>query len=67
MAIERQKELRRRRRRRAKVRLLRARLSQTTDKSERQRLLEKLLRVSEAPPDRLIEEFQKGAPKKRSS
>ncbi len=49
MAIERQRELRRRRCRRSKVRALRARLAKATDKGERQRLLAKLQRISLVP------------------
>jgi hypothetical protein len=53
MTIERQKELRRRRRRKEKIQRLRTRIAATHDKKERQRLVEKLRRVSAAAPSEL--------------
>ncbi len=50
MAIERMKELRRRRHRRQKVRKLRAKLMATKDPSERQRIIEKIRRISPNAP-----------------
>jgi hypothetical protein len=50
MAIQRQKDLRRRRRRHAKVRKLRAQLAKVRTESERQRLIEKLHRTSPFAP-----------------
>lgn len=50
MAIERQKEIKRRRHRREKVRHLRARLSQTTDARQRAVIMRKIQRVSPHSP-----------------
>lgn len=50
MAIERQKELRRRRKRREKLRKLRAKLARTTDPAERQRIIEKIRKISLRAP-----------------
>ena len=50
MAIERMKELRRRRHRRQKVRKLRAKLMATKDPGERQRIIEKIRRISPNAP-----------------
>jgi len=50
VAIERVRELRRRRHRRKKVRYLRARLEQTRDPQERQRLIQKIRRISRNAP-----------------
>ncbi len=50
MAIERQKEIRRRRARRMKLRKLRLKLAQATNDSERQRLISKMRRISLRAP-----------------
>lgn len=50
MAIERQKELRRRRHRREKVRKLRARLAATTDPRQRAAIIRKIQAVSPYAP-----------------
>ncbi|MCD6289209.1 MAG: hypothetical protein J7M34_01805 [Anaerolineae bacterium] len=50
VAVERDRELRRRRHRKKKVRRLRARLEQTRDPEERQRLIAKIRRVSRYAP-----------------
>ncbi len=50
MAIERQKEIRRRRKRREKLRKLRAKLAQATTEEERQRIIEKIRRISLRAP-----------------
>ena len=50
VAVERDRELRRRRHRKKKVRRLRARLEQTRDPQERQRLIAKIRRVSRYAP-----------------
>ncbi len=50
MAIERQKELRRRRHRQMKVRKLRARLAKTTDLRQRAALIRKIQTVSPHAP-----------------
>ncbi|NPA91645.1 MAG: hypothetical protein GXO55_09395 [Chloroflexi bacterium] len=50
MAIERQKEIRRRRVRRMKLRKLRAKLAQAQDEAERQRIIEKIRRISLRAP-----------------
>ncbi len=50
MAIERQKEIRRRRKRREKLRKLRAKLAQATTEAERQRIIEKIRRISLRAP-----------------
>ena len=46
MAIERQKEIRRRRNRRAKIKKYKIRLAQTNDPKEREYLISKLRRIS---------------------
>lgn len=52
MGREKDRKLRRRKRRRAKLRKLKARLSQTKDLKERQRLIQKILKISVTPtPD----------------
>jgi len=50
MAIERQKELRRRQQRKKKVRALRARLMATKDPAERARLIQKIRKISPNAP-----------------
>ncbi len=50
VAVERDREVRRRRHRKKKVRYLRARLEQARDSRERQRLIEKIRRVSRYAP-----------------
>lgn len=50
MAIERQKEIKRRRHRRYKVRKLRARLEETTNARERATLIAKIRRVAPSAP-----------------
>ncbi len=50
MRTEKQRQLERRRRRRRKLRYLRQRLAQTTDPAERERLIEKIRRVSPTAP-----------------
>jgi len=50
MAIERQKEIRRRRQRRKKLRKLRARLAVAQTEAERQRIVEKIRRISLRAP-----------------
>ena len=50
MFRERDREIRRRRRRRAKLRRLRARLAETTDPKERQRIIEKIRKISPLAP-----------------
>ncbi len=50
MAIERRKELRRRRHRKQKIRKLRAKLMATRDASERQRIIEKIRKLSPTAP-----------------
>lgn len=49
MGREKDRELRRRKRRRAKLRKLKARLAQTKDLKERQRLIEKVNKISVYP------------------
>lgn len=49
MAIERQKEIKRRRNRRAKIKKYKTRLAQTNDPKERERLIAKLERISIGP------------------
>lgn len=46
MSVERDRELRRRKNRRCKLRKLRARLAETRDPQERERLLNKMYRIS---------------------
>lgn len=50
MATERQRELRRRRKRRQKLKKLRARLAAVRDNEERQRIREKIRRISPWAP-----------------
>ena len=50
MGCERHRELRRRRRRKKKLRRLRARLVETTDPQERERLIAKIRRISPRAP-----------------
>ncbi len=50
MAIERQKEIRRRRKRREKLRKLRAKLARAESEAERQRIIEKIRRISLRAP-----------------
>ena len=50
MAIERQKEIRRRRKRRQKLRKLRAKLARASTEEERQRIIEKIRRISLRAP-----------------
>ncbi len=50
MAIERRKELRRRRHRKMKVRKLREKLLATRDSAERQRIIEKIRKISPNAP-----------------
>lgn len=50
MATERQRELRRRRHRREKLRYLGARLARTTDPRERERLIQKIRKISPRAP-----------------
>ena len=50
MGRERDKELRRRRRRKEKLRRLRAKLAATTDPQERERIIQKIRRISPWAP-----------------
>lgn len=50
MAIERKSEIKRRRHRRNKIRKLRAKLTQTSNKAERDKLAAKIRRVSPTAP-----------------
>jgi len=50
MRTEKDRKLRRRRTRKRKLRYLRRRLAQATDPAERQRLIEKIRRVSPTAP-----------------
>jgi len=50
MASERQREIKRRRHRQAKLRHLRARVEQTTDPRERERLIQKMHKISPRAP-----------------
>jgi len=50
MGREKDRKLRRRRRRRTKFHSLKARLAQTKDLKERQRLIQKILKISVYPP-----------------
>jgi hypothetical protein len=50
MGREKDRKLRRKRRRRAKVHKLKARIAQSKDLKERQRLIHKLLKISLYPP-----------------
>jgi len=49
MATERQKEIKRRRQRREKLKKLKTKLAQTNDPLERERLIEKIRRISVSP------------------
>jgi hypothetical protein len=49
MAREKDRKLRRRRQRRAKLRKLKAKLAQASDLKERQRLIEKITKISVYP------------------
>jgi hypothetical protein len=51
MAREKDRKLRRRRRRRAKLHKLKARLAQTKDLRERDRLIQKIIKISVYPPE----------------
>lgn len=55
MGREKDRELRRRQQRRRKLRKLKAKLAQSQDHRERQRLIEKILRISFFPPEDLPE------------
>ena len=50
MAIERKSEIKRRRHRRAKVRKLRAQLTQTSNKAEKEKLIARIRKVSLTAP-----------------
>lgn len=51
MGREKNRKLRRKQRRRAKLHKLKARLAQSKDLRERQRLIEKIIRISVYPPE----------------
>ena len=51
MGREKDRKVRRRRRRRDKLHKLKTRLTQTKDLKERQRLIEKILKISVYPPE----------------
>lgn len=51
MAREKDRKLRRRRRRRAKLHKLKARLAQTKSLQERERLIQKIVKISVYPPE----------------
>ncbi|MGQ9584666.1 MAG: DUF6800 family protein [Anaerolineae bacterium] len=50
MSTEREREIRRRRKRRAKLRYLRARLERSPDLRERERLIQKIRKISPTAP-----------------
>lgn len=56
MSCERHRELRRRRKRKEKLRRLRARLLETKDPEERERLIAKIRRISPRAPIPTLEE-----------
>jgi hypothetical protein len=56
MGREKDRKLHRRRRRRKKLHKLKARLAQTKDLKERQRLIQKIIKISVYPPTDIPEE-----------